>query len=175
MLPLKSMNIIREKSLPCPAQRCHIILLQETYMHCCIKNYEGSKCRPFNSDQRIHFEKNTLFTYPDISVVCGEVKTLNDDDWNILNPTVITEVLSPFTKSYDRGDKFKLYRDIDTLREYVLIDAEAISVEAFSINFHGNWELMGNKNLEEILQMKSVQVSVELREIYEGTKLGKPI
>src|SRR5260221_12488404 len=45
-------------------------------------------CRPFNSDQRIHIPQNTLFTYPDISIVCGEIKTLNNDNWNVLNPSV---------------------------------------------------------------------------------------
>ncbi len=73
---------------------------------------KGKSCRPFNSDQRIHIEKNTLFTYPHISIICGDIITLNNDDWNILNPTVIIEVLSPSTKNYDRGEKFRLYRDI---------------------------------------------------------------
>lgn len=54
---------------------------------------KGKECKPFNSDQRIHIEANTLFTYPDVSVVCGEVQTLNDDNWNVLNPTIIVEVL----------------------------------------------------------------------------------
>ena len=53
----------------------------------------GKKCRPFNSDQRIHIPANTLFTYPDISIICGEVITLNNDEYNVLNPTVIIEVL----------------------------------------------------------------------------------
>lgn len=73
---------------------------------------KGQSCRPFNSDQRIHVPQNSLFTYPDISIICGEIITLDNDDWNVLNPTVIIEVLSPGTKDYDRGGKFKLYRDI---------------------------------------------------------------
>src|SRR2546428_4925824 len=40
---------------------------------------KGKSCRPFNSDLRIHVEKNTLFTYPDISVICGDIITLNND------------------------------------------------------------------------------------------------
>lgn len=44
---------------------------------------KGSKCRPFNSIQRIHIPKNTLFTYPDISIVYGEINTFNNDQWNI--------------------------------------------------------------------------------------------
>lgn len=131
----------------------------------------GKFCRPFNSDQRIHIEKNTLFTYPDISIICGDPVTLKDDDWNALNPVIIIEVLSPSTKNYDRGDKFKLYRDISTLKEYVLIDSESISIEAFCINEHGNWELNELKNIDEVLHLKSIQISLELKEIYEGTKL----
>ncbi len=72
---------------------------------------KGKKCKPYNSDQRIHIQSNTLFTYPDISIICGEVITLNNDDYNVLNPSVIIEVLSKSTKNYDRGEKFKLYRD----------------------------------------------------------------
>ena len=57
-------------------------------------------------------DNNSLFTYPDISIVCGKVETKNHDKFNVLNPTVIIEILSSATKNYDRGDKFKLYRDI---------------------------------------------------------------
>lgn len=131
----------------------------------------GKPCEPFNSDQRIHIEKNTLFTYPDISIICGEVITLNNDEWNVLNPTVIFEILSPSTKNYDRGEKFKLYRDIPTLKEYILIDSSAVNIEAFYINEHCNWELKEHKAIGETLQLKSVQISLELEEIYLGVKL----
>ncbi len=132
----------------------------------------GKSCRPFNSDQRIHIEKNTLFTYPDISIICGDIITLNNDDWNVLNPAVIIEVLSPATKNYDRGEKFKLYRDIATLKEYILIDSESISIEAFYINEHGNWELKEYKSIDETLYLQSIQISLELKEIYEGSSKG---
>lgn len=134
---------------------------------------KGSSCRPFNSDQRIHIEKNTLFTYPDISIVCNDILTRNNDDWNILNPTVIIEVLSPSTKNYNRGEKFRLYRDIVTLKEYILVDSEAINIETFFINEHGNWELLEYKNIEQTLLIRSIQVSLALKDIYEGTILNK--
>lgn len=60
----------------------------------------GKGCRPYNSDQRIFAQAIDFLTYPDISVVCGERKTFNDDDWNITNPVLIIEVLSPSTKDY---------------------------------------------------------------------------
>ena len=131
----------------------------------------GKSCQPFNSDQRIYIPQNSLFTYPDISVVCGKVETKDDDEWNLLNPTVILEVLSSSTKSYDRGDKFKLYRDISTLQEYILVDSESIRIEAYYINKSGHWELEEYKKLEEIFSLKTLQLQIPLTEIYEGTKL----
>ncbi len=129
---------------------------------------KGKPCQPFGSDLRIHIEKNTLFTYPDISIFCEDVITLNDDEMNALNPSVIIEVLSPSTKNYDRGEKFRLYRDIPTLKEYILVDSESVKVEAFYINEHHNWELKEYKNVDEKLNLHSISVSLDLKEIYEG-------
>ncbi len=60
---------------------------------------KGKKCQPFGSDMRIHIPSNALFTYPDISIFCGEIETLNNDEYNALNPTVIIEILSKSTKN----------------------------------------------------------------------------
>jgi Uma2 family endonuclease len=132
---------------------------------------KGKSCRPFNSDQRIHIEKNTLFTYPDISIICGEIKTLNDDEWNVLNSVILIEILSPSTKNYDRGEKFMLYRDIPTLKEYILIDSESIHIEIFRLNASSHWELEEYLTASEIMELFSVDISIPLSEIYEGTKL----
>lgn len=134
----------------------------------CGKKLSGKPCKPYGSDQRIHIEKNTLFAYPDISIICGNIITLNNDEWNVLNPTVIIEVLSPSTQNYDRGEKFKLYRDIPTLKEYILIDSASINIEAFHINERGNWELKEYKSIDETLRLPSIHISLELKEIYDG-------
>ena len=132
---------------------------------------KGKKCKPYNSDQRIHIPSNTLFTYPDISIICGEVMTLNNDDFNVLNPTVIVEVLSKSTKNYDRGEKFKLYRDIPTLREYILVDSESIHLEVFRLNENGHWELEEYKTLADELIIKAIEETIKLSEIYEGVRM----
>ncbi len=129
---------------------------------------DGKGCRPFNSDTRIHIKKNTLFTYPDISVVCGEIETLDNDDMNVLNPSIIFEVLSPSTRNYDREAKFILYRDIPTLKEYITIDPASVRVEAWHINANGNWELKEYKAIEEILRLPTIDVSLSLADVYEG-------
>lgn len=132
---------------------------------------EGKPCRPFGSDMRIHIPKNTLFTYPDISVMCGEIESRDNDDMNFINPTVIIEVLSPSTKNYDRGEKFRLYRDIPSLKEYILVDSESISVEAFHINSSGHWELSEYRDISYSLNIRAIDVVLSLSEIYAGTRL----
>lgn len=129
---------------------------------------KGSPCQPHNSDTRIHIEKNTLFTYPDISVICGEMRSLYNDDMNFLNPSIIFEVLSPSTKNYDRGEKFMLYRDVPTLKEYVIVDSESTKVEAWHINNNGHWELTEYNSMENALILHTLNLSISLKDIYEG-------
>jgi Uma2 family endonuclease len=132
---------------------------------------KGKKCKPFNSDQRIHIPLNSLFTYPDISIICGEVNTLNNDDYNVLNPTVLIEVLSKSTKNYDRGEKFKLYRDIKTLKEYILVDFESVHIETFRLNENDHWELEEYNSLANALIIKVISEIILLSEIYNNAPI----
>lgn len=131
---------------------------------------KGKKCRPYGSDKRMQIPENTLFTYPDISIYCNDlIKSDQDDDTSIL-PVVIIEILSSSTRNYDRGQKFKLYREIPSLKEYILIDSESVSVEAFYINEKQNWELKEYKTLDENLAFVSFSFDVPLKAIYEHVK-----
>jgi Uma2 family endonuclease len=130
---------------------------------------KGKPCRPFGSDMRVHIPENSLFTYPDISVFCSELNQSKED--SAVGPTVIIEILSPSTKNYDRGGKFKLYRDIPSLKEFILIDTESISVEVFRLNATNHWELEEYKNVIDQLQIPAIDVRIPLQNIYSNTKL----
>jgi Uma2 family endonuclease len=132
---------------------------------------KGKPCRPYGSDMRIHVAENTLFTYPDISIICGEIVTSKMDENSATMPLALIEILSPSTKNYDRGGKFKLYRDIPTLKEFIVIESELIGIEAFRVNNHGHWELEEYRSVDQVLEVTSVAVKLALSEIYEGTKL----
>jgi Uma2 family endonuclease len=132
---------------------------------------KGKTCRPYGSDMRIHIPENTLFTYPDITIICGEIIPSAEDEDSATMPSVIIEILSPSTKNYDRGEKFKLYRDIPTLKEYILIDSQHIGVEVFRINEQGHWELEEYKKVNEQLRIRTVEALLLLSEIYEGARL----
>ena len=134
----------------------------------------GKNCKPYNSDQCIHIPSNTLFTYPDISIVCGEIIILNDDEYNVLNPAVIIEVLSKSTKNYDRGERFKLYRDIATLKEYILVDSESVHIEVFRLNDSNHWELEEYDDMADVVAIKAINEDISIVDIYESVKLELP-
>lgn len=117
------------------------------------------------------FSKNLLGIHPDVSIICGEIVTSEVDVDTAILPIVLIEILSPSTKDYDRGGKFRMYRDIPALKEYILIDSESISIEVFRINGQGNWELEEHRSIENTLTLRTLEVSIPLNEIYEGTKL----
>jgi Uma2 family endonuclease len=132
---------------------------------------KGKPCRPYGSDMRVNIPENTLFTYPDISVFCGDLKQTEDD--SVVGPTVIIEVLSPSTKNYDRGGKFKLYRDIPTLKEFILVDTESVSIEVFRLNTTNHWELEEYKSLADALRIPAINISIPLLQIYSNTNLAQ--
>jgi Uma2 family endonuclease len=132
---------------------------------------KGKPCRPFGSDMKVQIPENTLFAYPDISIFCGDVKRLDSDKEYIIGPTVLIEILSPSTRNYDRGEKFQLYRDIPSLKEYILIDTVTARVEVFRLNQQNHWELEEYKSIDDHLSIPTVSVSIPLREIYDDTAL----
>lgn len=132
-------------------------------------NYlKGKKCTPYGSDLRVHVQQNTLYTYPDITIVCGEEEYLDDKFDTLTNPKVIIEILSPTTKDYDRGSKFMLYRAIPSLVEYVLVDSEAVCIERFYKNEEGIWSLFEYKELTDLVYFAAIDFKISVEEIYSN-------
>jgi Uma2 family endonuclease len=132
-------------------------------------------CQPYGSDMRMHIPENTLFTYPDISIYCGDPTIIDEEEDTLIQPTIIIEILSKSTRDYDQGKKFNLYCDIPTLKEYVLIDTEKIGVKVFRINEQKQWMLQEYKTVEETVQLPTVDVSLLIKDIYRGTRLAKVV
>lgn len=130
-----------------------------------------SPCHPYGSDMRIHIPENTLFTYPDITIICGDLNLFDKERDTALHPLILIEILSKSTRNYDRVGKFKLYRDIPTLKEYMLVDSEAICVEIFRKKEHNHWELEEYKSLKEIVTLPAINASLSMEDIYARTML----
>lgn len=131
----------------------------------------GKGCKLYGSDFRIHIPENTLYTYPDFTIVCGKAETTDVYTDNLTNPGVIIEILSVSTKDYDRGTKFSLYRSIKTLQEYILIDSTSIWIEVYKRTGNNNWELSEFKELSQSFTINIISLTLQLKDIYEDVIL----
>ena len=122
-------------------------------------------CRVHGSDFRIRVSSR-MYTYPDISVVCG-TRVLADDRQDVLlNPAVIFEVLSPSTESYDRGTKLELYRTIAALQDYILVSQSEVRIAQYTRQENNLWLLRDYESLDDVLNIPSIGVSLPLRAVY---------
>ncbi len=127
-------------------------------------------CAVFNSDLRVKICATGLYTYPDVTIVCGEQEFDDDHRDTLINPTVIVEVLSESTEKYDRGKKSNHYRQIESLRELVLVAQDRPCVERFTRQPNGDWLFHEQSGLSGSFELTSVQISIELAELYRGVK-----
>lgn len=132
---------------------------------------KNKSCKSYSSDQRIHIPSNSLYTYPDIVIVCGPNKYSELDRNTIVNPSVIVEVLSPSTTDYDRSRKFRLYRDIETLKEYVIIDSLSVSAEVYRRTIDNQWLLADDAfSLNDSITIQTIGATLQMADLYDGTE-----
>ncbi len=124
----------------------------------------GGSCRAFVFDVKLGISEDGPFHYPDVMVSCDE--TDKRATKVIYHPCLIVEVLSPSTEGIDRGKKFQNYRQISTLKEYILVTAEQIMVECFRLNDKGLWELQTYNQGDEI-NLTSVDFKLPIELLYE--------
>lgn len=119
----------------------------------------------FVSMMRIKVPATGAYLYPDVLVVCGEVQVEDEKDDTLLNPTLIMEVLSPSTEAFDRGTKFAHYRRLPSLREYVLIAQDRVSVERFSRQGE-SWVLTEANAADQTMALESIGCELPLSAVY---------
>ncbi|MCY2964786.1 MAG: Uma2 family endonuclease [Planctomycetota bacterium] len=135
---------------------------------------KGGTCRVVTSDQRVKIPATGLYTYPDIVVVCGEPQFEDRTLDTLLNPTIIVEVLSESTENYDRVTKFKHYRQLASVQEYVLVSQDQALMERYTRQPDNNWLIRFFSDLMATFEFSSIPVSVPLSEIYSGVRFDVP-
>jgi Uma2 family endonuclease len=136
---------------------------------------KGKPCEPLSPNMKVRTSTASLFSYPDVTVVCGEPIFHDLKKDVLINPLVIIEVLSPSTANYDRTRKFQRYRmGNETLTDYVLVTQEFAFVEHYVKQNDGNWVYAsyGDVNLE--VSIDSIGCILSLREIYDRVELNEP-
>ncbi len=130
-------------------------------------------CRLYLSDMRVKIQATGLYTYPDLSVVCGDSQFSDEQCDTLLNPTLIIEVLSPTTERYDRGKKFQHYRKQASLREYVLIAQDRPHIERYLRQTDDSWQLIDAHGIDASLTLVSIGCTLQLAEVYEQVSFNQ--
>ena len=129
---------------------------------------KGKRCEPLSPNMKVRTSTASLFSYPDLTIVCGE-PIFHDQKKDVLtNPQVIFEVLSPSTAEYDRTTKFQKYRmGNETFTDYILVSQDKPFVEHFFKQADGNWLYQSYGAIDDILKIETVECQLSLREIYD--------
>lgn len=121
-------------------------------------------CAVYTSDLKIRIEATNRSTYADVVVICGPERTADIDPNAVINPTVIVEVISPSTEASDRGEKWRHYQRLESLREYVLVSQGEPYVEVF--RREGDEWVLRTATAGQMLELPSQGVQIAVDDIY---------
>lgn len=140
---------------------------------------KGKPCRGLSPNMKVlsgEYRKghtSGLFSYPDVSVVCGEPRFLDEQRDVLLNPTLIIEVLSPSTEAFDRGEKFRRYRQyLPSLLAFVLVSTHRPLVELFQRQSEGLWFYSTMDGIEGDMPLPSIGCELSLADLYERVEFS---
>jgi len=134
--------------------------------------FKGRPCYVYTSDMKVRVEAANLGAYPDAMAVCGERLFWDDRKDVITNPTLIVEVLSDSTEAYDRGDKFAYYRNIPSLRAYLLLSQHRVRAEVYLRQPNGDWLLRTYDDLQDRIPLTALDVEVALADLYDKVEFA---
>ncbi len=134
---------------------------------------QDSPCIVYNSDMRVSISA-TRYVYPDISVSC-DIRDQEDGTRDIMqHPSVIIEVLSPYTEAYDRGKKFEFYRDCSSVQEIALVSTDEQAVDLYRRASKKLWTLHPYR-AGDYVEFKSINVTVAIEMFYQKVKLSQSL
>jgi Uma2 family endonuclease len=125
----------------------------------------GRPCEAFSPDTKIRIEASNRTTYADVFVVCGALERSTTDPEAVVNPVVIVEGLSASTEAYDRGEKFRHYRRLASLREYVLVAQDQPLVEVWRRD--GDAWRVEEYGPKDAARLKSLEAAISVAALYE--------
>ena len=120
----------------------------------------------YMSDVRLWIPDVRRYTYPDVMIVAAPTEYYDSSQTTITNPTIIIEVLSRSTQNYDQKLKWKHYRSIPTLQEYIVISQYSYDVDQYIRNGQGEWLFKAYEGAEAELRFTTVDFAIALADLY---------
>jgi len=118
------------------------------------------------NDMRLWIPKYREYTYPDVMLIDGKPMFEGGSRTNVINPSLIIEVLSSSTKNYDKGEKFDFYRSIPEFKEYILVEQYQPYVAQYK-KINEGWLLNEYESLDAVLNLFAIALQIPLTEIYD--------
>ena len=132
----------------------------------------GKSCEALSSNMKVRTSTASLFSYPDLTIVCGEPQFHDRKKDVVVNPRAIFEVLSPSTERYDRSTKFQRYRlGNETLTDYILIAQETVLVEHFQRTANGSWIYENYNDKTDVLRLSEIGLEIVLERLYDRVEV----
>jgi len=125
---------------------------------------DGTPCQVFAEGMKVQIGTDTIL-YPDIFVTFDKADLATEMIFRA--PTLVLEVLSPTTQAYDRSQKFALYRRVESLQEFVLVDPDTRRIEVFRRGADGLWDLHDQSD-DESLVAASIGCTVRMIDVFAG-------
>ena len=127
-----------------------------------------SGCRVYMSDMKVWIQSAQSFYYPDIVVTCEpfEPKSVYKSA-----PCLIVEVLSPSTRDVDCREKLIAYRQLPSLKEYILVYQDRMQIEVYRKDDRGDWHCNiyeGNSKVQ-LNALPNAGLELDLEKVYRGT------
>jgi Uma2 family endonuclease len=136
---------------------------------------KGQSLEVFVADQRLWIPRVRLHTYPDVMVIEGALELQPGRKDTIMNPSLVIEVLSKSTQSYDRGDKFAAYRTIPGFREYLLVDQYSQHIEHYVKISAKKWDFQEYDEMDIAVPLRSIALEVAIADIYDKVDFAAPV
>ena len=132
---------------------------------------KGRSCHVYGHGMRLQITVAEAGKYPDLMALCGEQRFRDGRRDLLLNPSLIVEVLSDSTEGYDRGSKFSLYRRLPSLREYLLVAQDRVSVELYTPSVDGRWMLSVFDGLDMRVHLPNIDCELSIADVYDRVQL----
>ncbi len=129
----------------------------------------GRPCRVYGSNLQIKVRASGMYTYPDVSAMCGRPEFEPTRPQTLVNPSVVVEVLSPSTEAYDRGAKFAHYQLMPTLAEYVMVAQDHMRIERY-LRSGASWQFDQCTRPDEMVSLPSIAGVLRVGDVYAGVE-----
>jgi len=129
----------------------------------------NKNCIALNSEAKIEINKDKRYVYPDTLAICGEVKESEHIKGAVTNPILVIEVTSESSGAYDRGVKYKYYKRLPSVKEYLIL--EQAKYEATLYRRNGDGDIFSRIEFEgpdAIVELNSIQLSIQLGKFYRN-------